>query len=197
MAFGKPSITAIQLLETIKKMQVFDRVPTTRGQFVHDVTSFGSTARKRVIAELGRVLEDEGYKQLPRMETLHAKHPKEFLCDVVWKDRSSGVITLVAESEVGHSNKHVLEDFIKLFSVKSPLKLMLFCVRGEPRDVIKLLEKELNSYGWLIPGEEYALVHFCHFTTGCLEAYRFVVGADNRPTKLTKFYVHPWTDRNL
>jgi hypothetical protein len=161
-------------------MRVFDEVPRKRKEF--------KEVKARTKIEIARVLDDLG--QTCQMETLYENHPQEFLYDVVWLN-GSGTMELAVECEVSFSASDVLYDFRKLLHAKAPLKLMLFSDSSQLQreNIVGRIEEELKSFRGHVPGEEYIVVQFCNFQTGCMDAYRYRA---TRSVDLEKFFTHAW-----
>jgi len=162
------------------EMQVFSAAPTGRAEF--------KAVKAQMKHEIARVLDALG--RTCGMETVHESHPQEFLYDVVWI-APSGTMGLAVECETSMYVADVLYDFRKLLYAKAPLKLMVFSDSAQLRrqSIIDRIADELKAFHGHLPGEEYIVVQFCNFQTGCLEAYRFVA---TRSVELEKFHAHTW-----
>ena len=161
-------------------MRVFNEVPTKRKDF--------KEVKARTRIEIARILDELG--QTCQMQTLYENHPQEFLYDVVWIN-ASGRMELAVECEVSFSVADVLYDFRKLLHAKAPLKLMLFSDSSQLQreNIVGKIEEELKSFKGHVPGEEYIVVQFCNFHSGCMEAYRYEA---TRSVGLEKFFTHDW-----
>lgn len=85
---------------------------------------------------------------------------QEWLLDLVWLDRETLNMQLAVESEWSRVMAHRLDDFEKLMSIKSPLKLFIFATKSasESEDVRCQLAKYLQRFSQHIEGEEYLLM---------------------------------------
>ena len=180
MTFGSPPVTADALVRAMIEMQVFSSAPNGRAEF--------KAVKARMKHEIARVLDSLG--RTCEMDTIHEGHPQEFLYDVVWITRS-GTMALAVECETSMYVADVLYDFRKLLHAKAPLKLMVFSDSAQLRSqgIIGKIGEELKAFRGHLPGEEYVVVQFCNFDTGCLEAYRFTATCS---LELEKFFSHAW-----
>jgi hypothetical protein len=91
------------------------------------------------------------------------KRRPEWLVDLLWWDDSpkhTGV-ALAVESEWNAPVDDIVADFEKLLIIKSPLKLMVYRVRGkELHRVREGIRQNLLNYGQHVRGESYVLCEF-------------------------------------
>ena len=134
-------------------------VPRTRGEFTQ-----WTLAVKTWLAKEAELL---GFRALSN----HAGG-REFLLDMVWWQQEDGERAVLAcESEFGNSRYPDLapmlvgEDFDKLLSFKSPLKIMIFDSYTDgietQRKVIEELNKYLQNFGDHRKGETYIAIDLC------------------------------------
>ena len=85
---------------------------------------------------------------------------QEWLLDLVWLDKESRNITLAVESEFSLVMPQRLDDFQKLMSTKSPLKLFIYATRSatESDNVREAITQYLRKFSQHIEGEEYLLM---------------------------------------
>jgi len=147
--FGNAPISTTQLLRIITS-----EVPArAKSEGRRDWTQ----AVKQVLCGL---CEEHGLKPYASIHLGSEKH-EEWLLDVVWHSVSGG-IKLATESEWGKLT-HVQDDFEKLMSIKSPLKLLLFKsgnTRLSTAEVVQTLESDLAHFKQNVRGETYLLVDF-------------------------------------
>jgi hypothetical protein len=166
MLFGNAPISPAELLRIVTS-----EVPTRAKS---DRKTDWTQAVKEVICELG---EQRGFKTYASIHLGSEKH-EEWLLDVVWWTTSGGM-QLGVESEWGKV-EHVLDDFEKLMSVKSPLKLMVFS-SGETllseNHIVQKLREYLTDFDQNVKDEIYLLVDF---TGGGHQCYECRVPHDGR-----------------
>jgi len=135
---------------------------------------WGERPVKALLYNLGRAaaLNVSCRKQgLPKDVNVH-----EWLLDLVWMDKTG--MKLAVESEWSRVMAHRLDDFEKLMSIKSPLKLFIYAT-GSPsesgnvhRELTKYMQGEDEpGFSQHLEGEEYILMeirdgnaHFYHYT---------------------------------
>jgi len=184
-AFGLSPTSVDVLVRNIAQMRVFAVAPTQRSHFKR-VKAGLKVELQRVLSALGSELQ---------METWYTNPPqREFMYDLVWIN-VSGVMTLAVECESSGYPGDVIYDFKKLLHAKAPMKLLLFADSRHMGDIFDRIKEELNAYGGHLWGEQYVLVQFCNFTTGCLEAYSYEVPTaegSRVPVTFTKCFEHRW-----
>jgi hypothetical protein len=96
-------------------------------------------------------------KGLPQEKELDVQ---EWLLDLVWIDKATMAIRLAVESEFASSMPGRLDDFEKLMSIKSPLKLFIYATRNlnESDEVREKLADYLLRFSQHLEGEEYLLM---------------------------------------
>ena len=82
------------------------------------------------------------------------------MLDLVWMDKEPMAMRLAAESEWSRVMAHRLDDFQKLMSIKSPLKLFIYATRNlnESDEVREKLADYLLRFSQHLEGEEYLLM---------------------------------------
>ncbi len=115
---------------------------------------WGERPMKRLLYDLGR-----DFCVSCRRKGLDAD-VQEWLLDLVWTDRSTRDVRLAVESEWSHVMAHRLDDFEKLMSVKSVLKLFIYETRSpnESDEVRRELARYLDAFTQHLEGEEYLLM---------------------------------------
>ncbi len=113
------------------------------------------------------VLRREGKKLHFHIFPNHDKRLKktlgQWLFDLVWWDDRPGRkgVALAVESEWNAGKNDILDDFEKLLCIKSPLKLMIYRVRGQNTGQVRESIKEyLLGYRQHVHGENYILCEF-------------------------------------
>lgn len=143
---GPPPITAVDLARRI----VSDSDPSW---------DWGERPVKNLLYELGckygRAFCRK--KGLPREKELDVQ---ERLLDLVWMEKVTMAIYLAVESEFASSMPGRLDDFEKLMSMKSSLKLFIYATRhtSESGDVRRELAQYVRKFSQHLEGEEYLLM---------------------------------------
>jgi hypothetical protein len=119
------------------------------------------------------------------------KRRPEWLVDLLWWDDSpkhTGV-ALAVESEWNAPVDDIVADFEKLLIIKSPLKLMVYRVRGkELHRVREGIRQNLLNYGQHVRGESYVLCEF--LPNWKCTAYMYRVKQVNRNGTIADFKFH-------
>ena len=123
---------------------------------------------------LREILEARGTPVSDILYTHANTHNHEFLLDIVVWSRSEvarDAITLAAECEWGQCTEDIVEDFLKLLVVKSPLKLLIFGLNAKARihthkQVWKSLSECLLKYRDHCEGERYVFIDYAEVPAG-------------------------------
>ena len=166
MLFGNAPISTSKLLQT-----VISQVPArAKSEGRRDWTQ----AAKQVLCGLAKRRKLTPYASIH----LGSEKHEEWLLDIVWHSVSDGTM-LAVESEWGKL-EHVQDDFEKLMSIKSPLKLMLFKSGNtgySTSEVVQTLERDLMPFKQNVKGETYLLVDF---SGGEHQCFKFKVPHDGQ-----------------
>lgn len=104
-----------------------------------------------------------GFHTFPDNDKRLQKGRSQWLFDLIWWDDRPGRkgVALAVESEWNAGKNHILHDFEKLLCIKSPLKLMIYRVRGKNGDQVRDgIEEYLLGYRQHVHGENYILCEF-------------------------------------
>jgi hypothetical protein len=149
MLFGNAPISTTRLLQIVTS-----QVP---GRAKSESRRDWTEAAKQVLCGLAKKCRLTPYASIH----LGSEKHEEWLLDIVWHSVSGGT-KLAVESEWGKL-EHVQDDFEKLMSIKSPLKLMLFKsgnTRLSTAEVVQTLQGDLAPFKQNVKGETYLLVDF-------------------------------------
>ena len=119
-----------------------------------------TTAVKTVLRREGKNL---GFHVFPDSDKRRRKTLSQFLLDIIWWNDTPGRkgVALAVESEWNAPKNDILHDFEKLLCIKSPLKLMIYRVRGVNKGQVRDGIKEyLLGFGQHVLGENYILCEF-------------------------------------
>jgi hypothetical protein len=119
-----------------------------------------TTAVKIILRREGKKL---GFHTFPDNDKRLKKTKSQYLLDLVWWSDTPGRkgLALAVESEWNAGRNDILDDFEKLLCIKSPLKLMIYRVRGVNKDQVRDGIKEyLLGFGQHVRGENYVLCEF-------------------------------------
>jgi hypothetical protein len=119
-----------------------------------------TNAVKVVLRRAGKEL---GFMTFPDNDKRLSKARGQTLFDLIWWDDRPGRkgVALAVESEWNANQGDILHDFEKLLFIKSPLKLMIYRVRGKNKDLIREAIKEyLLHFRQHVHGENYILCEF-------------------------------------
>jgi hypothetical protein len=135
---GPPPITAAELARKIRS----DSDPSW---------DWGERPIKNLLYDLGKgdcvCCHKKGLPGEPNIQ--------EWLVDLVWMDKETMAIYLAVESEFASSMPGRLDDFEKLMSLKSALKLFIYATRhtSESGDVRRELAQYLRRFSQHLEGE--------------------------------------------
>lgn len=119
-----------------------------------------TTAVKVILRREGKKL---GFHTFPDNDKRLKKVKSQYLLDLVWWSDTPGRkgLALAVESEWNAGKNDILHDFEKLLCIKSPLKLMIYRVRGVSKDQVRdgIIEY-LVGFGQHVRGENYVLCEF-------------------------------------
>ncbi|MCU1255737.1 MAG: hypothetical protein JWM83_2036 [Candidatus Angelobacter sp.] len=168
MLFGPLSIRPTDLARIIatKVLPLAGKIERrNRRKFGHAVDTpkrraIRTNAVKTTLRREGKKL---GFHTFPDNDRRLKKIRGQWLFDLVWWDdspRRKG-IALAVESEWNAGKNDILHDFEKLLCIKSPLKLMIYRVRGANKEQVRDGIKEyLLGFGQHVQGENYILCEF-------------------------------------
>ena len=104
-----------------------------------------------------------GFITFPDNDKRLSKARGQSLFDLIWWDDRRGRkgVALAVESEWNANQGEILHDFEKLLFIKSPLKLMIYRVRGKNKDLVREAIKDyLLHFRQHVHGENYILCEF-------------------------------------
>lgn len=168
MIFGGPVIRPTELA-TIIATKV---IPLARRIELRNLKKIGTDqnrARRRAIRTraIKVLLRREGRKlglhTFPNSDKRLAKPQSQWLYDIVWWDDRQGRkgVELAVESEWNANKNDILDDFEKLLTIKSPLKLMIYRVRRNTKDQVREeIKKYFLDFRQHVRGENYILCEF-------------------------------------
>jgi hypothetical protein len=168
MIFGRPIIRPTDLAKFVSK-KLMPYAGRLQRRSAINVNQSVKKKKSRAIRTQSLMVQ---LRRLGRKHKLHIfpdnrrnlrKRRPEWLVDLVWWEESlnhTGV-ALAVESEWNAPVDDIVADFEKLLIIKSPLKLMVYRVRGKDLDRVREgIRQNLLKYGQHVPGESYVLCEF-------------------------------------
>ena len=168
MLFGKPSLRPTELARIIAT-KVIPLAGRIERRNLRKLGSGENSPKRRAIRTqaVKTVLRREGKKLkfhiFPDNDKRRKKPRGQWLFDLIWWDDRKGRkgVELAVESEWNANKNEILHDFEKLLSIKSPLKLMIYRVRGNNKDQIRNeIRKYFLGFCQHVHGENYILCEF-------------------------------------
>jgi hypothetical protein len=145
-------------------MPVFGPPPVTAAELARKIASdsdpswdWGDRPIKNLLFRMGC---DHGLAFCRKKGLPEGVDVQEWLLDLVWMDKTTLAIGLAVESELSLGMRQRLDDFQKLMSTKSPLKLFIYATRNaaESDNVRDAITQYLRNFSQHIEGEEYLLM---------------------------------------
>ena len=168
MSFGKPAIRPTELATIMATRVVplarrIERRNLTRLEDVDDTPKRRALRTKAIQILLRREGKHRGFQTFPDKDKRLTKPRGEWLYDVIWWNERNGHkgVKLAVESEWNANKDDIIDDFEKLLSIKSSLKMMIYRVRRNDQGHVREAMKNcFLSFGQHVHGENYILCEF-------------------------------------
>jgi hypothetical protein len=181
MIFGKPIIRPTALADFVasefipyaRRIKKRAELNPLNGMTIKKDRALRTQAVKVKLRRLGKIHKCQTF---PDDNKLLKRRRPEWLFDIVWWDDTPGRngVRLAVECEWSRPLRGIVDDFDKLMSVKSPLKLMIYRVGKKSSSAVReAIQESLQDFGQHVKGENYLLCEF-HPDWKC-EAYLFRV----------------------